>query len=113
MGDAPEVAPLDPWFRTRSPERAIQRCAASFYPHRLELVGRAHSFGLIERVSCVGPITLGDIIYETDVRVDFDEVRASYHVCVPLRGWVQSRHRGQELTSTPALGSIYRPDAEI
>jgi AraC-like DNA-binding protein len=113
MGDAPEVAPLDPWFRTRSPERAIQRCAASFYPHRLELVGRAHSFGLIERVSCVGPITLGDIIYETDVRVDFDEVRASYHVCVPLKGSLESRHRGQELTLTPTLGSIYRPDAEI
>jgi AraC-like DNA-binding protein len=42
-----------------------------------------------------------------------DESRPSYHVCVPLRGWIQARHRGQELTSTPALGSILRPDAGI
>jgi AraC-like DNA-binding protein len=113
MGDAPQVVPPDPWFRTRSPERAIQHCAVSFYPHRLKLVGQAHSFGLAERLTRVGPITLGDITFETDVRIDFDEARASYHVCVPLRGSVQTRHRGEELTSTPALGSIYRPDAEI
>jgi hypothetical protein len=77
------------------------------------MLGRAHSFGLLTRVTRVGPITLGDIIHETDVRMYFDESRPSYHVCVPLRGWIQARHRGQELTSTPALGSIYRPDAGI
>jgi AraC-like DNA-binding protein len=32
---------------------------------------------------------------------------------VPLEGWFESRHRGQQLTSTPALGAIYRPDAPI
>jgi AraC-like DNA-binding protein len=107
------VAPLSTLFRTRSPEQAIQRCSVSFYPHRLGLLGRAHNFELIERVTRVGPITLGDIILETDVRIIFDESRPSYHVCVPLRGWVQTRHRGQELTSTTALGSIYRPDEQI
>jgi AraC-like DNA-binding protein len=61
----------------------------------------------------VGPITVGDITYETDVRIDFDEARASYHVCVPLKGWLESRHRGQQLTSTLAVASVYRPDAEI
>jgi AraC-like DNA-binding protein len=112
-GGISQVAQPNSWFRTRSPERAIERCAVSFYPHRLELLGRAHSFGLLERVTCVGPITLGDITYETDVRMYLDESRPSYHVCVPLRGWIQARHRGQELTSTPALGSILRPDAGI
>jgi AraC-like DNA-binding protein len=112
-GDVSQVEPLNPWFRTRSPERASQRCAVSFYPHRLEMLGRAHSFGLLTRVTRMGPITLGDIIHETDVRMYFDESRPSYHVCVPLSGWIQARHRGQELTSTPALGSIYRPDAGI
>jgi AraC-like DNA-binding protein len=112
-GDVSRAAQPNSWFRTRSPERAIQRCSVSFYPHRLELLGRAHNFGLHERVTRVGPITLGDIILETDVRIIFDESRPCYHVCVPLRGWVQTRHRGQELTSTPALGSIYRPDEQI
>jgi AraC-like DNA-binding protein len=111
--DVSRVAQPNSWFRTRSPERASQHCAMSFYPHRLELLGRAHNFGLHERVTRVGPITLGDVTYETDVRMYFDESRPCYHVCVPLRGWIQARYRGKELTSTPTLGSILRPDEQI
>jgi AraC-like DNA-binding protein len=113
MGDSLQVAPSDPWFRTTSPEEAIQLCETAYYPHRLELLGPSNSFGLTQRVTCVGPITVGDITYETDVALAFDETRASYLVCVPLNGWLESRHRGQQLTATPTLASIYRPDAEI
>jgi len=113
MGEALQVAPSDPWFRTRSPERAIHRCETAFYPHRLRLLGRSDGFGLSQRVTRVGPITVGDITYETDVGLGFDETRADYHVCVPLKGWLESRHRGQQLTSTPALASVYRPDGEM
>jgi AraC-like DNA-binding protein len=113
MGDAPRVAPSDPWFRTRSPKEAVHVCAAPFYPHRLALLGPSHSFGMSQRVTRAGPITIGEFIYDTDVRIDFDEPRASYHVCVPLNGRVESRYRGQLLTSTPALAAIYRPDARV
>jgi AraC-like DNA-binding protein len=112
MGDGAPAA-LGPWFRTRSPEEAIHLCALSFYPHRLALLGPSHSFGMSQRVTRVGPITLGDNTYESDVALRFDGGRASYHVCVPLRGRLESRHRGRYLMSTPTLGSIYRPDSEI
>lgn len=56
---------------------------------------------------------MGDITYQTDVALRFEETRASYHICVPLNGWLQSCHRGQHLTSSPVMGSIYRPDAEM
>jgi AraC-like DNA-binding protein len=112
MGDAAPAA-LGPWFRTRSPEEAIHLCAASFYPHRLALLGPSHSFGMSQRVTRVGPITIADVTYDTDVSLGVDETRASYHVCVPLKGWLQSRHRGEELTATPGLAPIYRPDAEM
>jgi AraC-like DNA-binding protein len=113
MGDAAQLAPLGPWFRTRSPEEAIHLCATSFYPHRLALLGPSHSFGLSQRVTRVGPITIADVTYDTDVSLGVDGGRASYHVCVPLRGWLESRHRGRQLMSTPTLGSIYRPDSEV
>ena len=113
MSEALQVAPSDPWFRTRSPEQAIHSRTIAFYPHRLTVLGPSNSFGLAERITRVGPITMGDTTYETDVALDFEQTRASYHVCLPLRGWLQSRHRGQQLTSTTALGSIYRPDAGI
>ncbi|HZA08976.1 AraC family transcriptional regulator [Mycobacterium sp.] len=113
MGEGAPIAQSDQWFRTRSPEQAIHLRETAFYPHRLRLLGPSNSFGFSQRVSRVGPITLGDTTYETDVALDFDDTRASYHVCVPLKGWLKSRHRGQQLTSTPALATIYRPDAEI
>jgi AraC-like DNA-binding protein len=113
MADAPQVAPSDPWFRTRSPEQAIHLRKTAFYPHRLTLLGPSKNFGFSQRVTRIGPITVGDVTYETDVALAFDDSRTSYHVCVPLKGWLESRHRGQQLTSTPALASVYRPDAEI
>jgi AraC-like DNA-binding protein len=112
MGDTASAV-LGPWFRTRSPEEAIYLCGASFYPHRLALLGPSHSFGMSQRVTRLGPITIGDVTYDTDVSLGVDDTRASYHVCVPLKGSLRSRHRGEELTATPALAAIYRPDAEL
>jgi AraC-like DNA-binding protein len=113
MADPPEDAVSDPWFQTTSPEKAIHLCSTAFYPHRLTLLGQSNGFALSQRVTQVGPVTVGDVTYQTDIALGFQETRASYHVCVPLRGWLESRHRGQHLTSSPAMGSIYRPDAEM
>jgi hypothetical protein len=44
--------------------------------------------------------------------VGFEDMRGSYQVVVPLKGSLASLHRGQQLTSTPGLGSIYGPDAQ-
>jgi AraC-like DNA-binding protein len=110
MCEATQVAQSDPWLHTTSPEKAIYLCKTAFYPHRLTLIGRSDNFGLTQRVTRVGPITIGDITYATDVALGFDETRASYHVHVPIEGWLESRHRGLQLTSTPALAAIFRPD---
>jgi AraC-like DNA-binding protein len=112
-GNAIPAAHPDSWFRTRSPEQAIHLCQATYYPHRLRLLGPSKSFGLTQRVTTGGPMTVGEVTYETDVALGFDEIRASYHVCVPLEGRLEARHRGQHVTSTPTLASVYRPDAEI
>ena len=104
--DAPE-GPSDRWFRTRSPEQAMDVRGAAFYPHRLRLLGSSNNFALKQRVSHIGPITVGDTVYETDVAVEFDDDRAHYHVLIPLNGCLESRYRGQPLTSTPTLASIY------
>jgi hypothetical protein len=82
--DGCQVAQSDPWFRTESPERAIHLCETAYYPHRLRLLGPSSGFGLTQRATNVGPITVGDITYRTDVGISFDETRTSYHVCVPL-----------------------------
>jgi hypothetical protein len=112
-GPATRATQPDSWFRTTSPDVAIHIAETSFYPHRLRLLGHSNSFGLTGCVTCVGPITVADITYKTDVALDFDETRASYTVHVPMEGWLESRHRGQQLTSTPMLASLYLPDGDI
>jgi hypothetical protein len=67
MADPTEDAVLDPWFRTTSPEEAIHLCSTAFYPHRLRLLGQSTGFGLSQRVTQLGPVTVGDITYQTDV----------------------------------------------
>jgi len=112
-GVATRATQPDSWFRTTSPDVAIHIGETSFYSHRLRLLGHSNSFGLTGCLTCVGPITVGDITYETDVALDFGEPRASYTVHVPMEGWLESRHRGQQLTSTPDLASLYLPDDDI
>jgi len=110
---ARQAPPSDPWFRTRSPEEAIHLCEAAFYPHRLSVLGPSNSFGLTQRVTGVGPITVGDITYDTDVATQFrrDASRLP-RLCSPQR-LARVAASGQQLTSTPALAAIYRPDAEM
>jgi AraC-like DNA-binding protein len=110
--DATRPAQSDSRLRTTSPEQAIHMCKTAFYPHRLKLVGPSKNFGFSQRVTRIGPITLADVTYETDVALSFDQPRASYHVNVPLAGWFESRHRGQEITVTPEAASVFRPDGE-
>ena len=112
-GDAAPLAAPDRWIRTTSPEESIHLCKTSFYPHQLKLLGPSRNFGLVHRVTRVGPITVGDITYRTDVALGFDDALGSYHINVPLNGWLESRHRGVQMSPSPAMASIYRPDGEI
>jgi AraC-like DNA-binding protein len=112
IGDTNRPAQSDSRLRTTSPEQAIHLCETAFYPHRLKLVGPSKNFGFTQLVTRIGPITLADVTYETDVALSFDQPRASYHVNIPLNGWLESRHRGQEITVTPQAASVFRPDGE-
>jgi AraC-like DNA-binding protein len=100
-------------FRTRSPEQAMHLCETAFHPHKLRLLGASSEFGYVQRRTQAGPITLADLTYDTDVSLGFGEGRDSYYVHIPLSGHLESRYSGQELISTPALASIYGPDADM
>jgi AraC-like DNA-binding protein len=101
------------WFRTRSPEQAMHLCETAFHPHKLRLLGASSEFGFAQHRTQAGPITLADLSYDTDVSLSFGAGRDSYYIHIPLRGYLESRYSGQELTSTPTLASVYGPDADM
>jgi AraC-like DNA-binding protein len=87
-------------------------CKTAFYPHQLRLLGPTNRFGFTHRVTRAGPLTVAEVTYETDVRLNFDQPRASYHINIPLKGWFESHHRGVEITATPETASVFRPEGE-
>ncbi len=109
----PMSATADNWFRTRSPEQAIHLCESAFHPHELALLGPADGFGFSQRLIHAGPITLANLIYDTDVSLRFSEGRDSYYVHVPVDGRLESQYLGQRWLSTPATATIYGPEAEM
>ena len=110
IDEAPTEAQGDPWFRTRSPEQAIHLCETAYYPHRLRLLGPSRSFGFTQRVTQVGPITMGDITYETDVALGFDQNRSSYQVLVPLTAAISAR-TPTIADSDPSASSTHSPES--
>jgi AraC-like DNA-binding protein len=99
------------WTRTTSVEQAVRLCGNSYYPHSLTLMGTSKKFSLTQRVTQIGPITIGDIAYGTDVGLDFAEL-GSYHVALPIAGCLEGRHRGTPVTATPDLAAVFRPEGE-
>jgi AraC-like DNA-binding protein len=100
-------------FRTCSPEQAIHFCQAASWPHKLTLLGPSKDFGFTQRPTRAGPITLAELMYDTDVSLHFVEERDSYYIHVPIKGLLESRHRGREVISTPVMASVYRPHTDM
>jgi AraC-like DNA-binding protein len=109
-------AAAEEWLHTTSPEEAVHHSETAFYPMRLTLLGPSRGFARSQRLTRVGPVTVGDVVYASDVRLDYDisdEPRRDYHVTIPLFGRLDSRHFGRELTATVSSASIFRPDGHV
>jgi hypothetical protein len=62
------------WQHRNSVDEVVRLCETAFYAHDLDLLSPAEPFGVRYRIDRVGPLTLGDITYTTDVRLDFGEL---------------------------------------
>lgn len=94
------------------PADLAQKCNSAFYPARFDILGERRS-GAVHRFNRIGPITMGDITYGQDVRLELDELGSSYHVNLPVAGRLESRHRGVEVVATRERAAVYRPDGEV
>jgi AraC-like DNA-binding protein len=83
-----------------------------FYPQSFAVLGRGTSVSMVVRAAQIGPIFLGELSYDRDVRIDCGELVTSYHVNLPLSGRLATRHRGVESVATPQRAAIYGPEGE-
>jgi AraC-like DNA-binding protein len=90
----------------------VRLCDTAFYAHDLELLRPGAPFDVRYRINRIGSITLGDIVYGADVRLDFHELATGYQVNIPMHGVVESRHRGRNLPAAPNVAGVYQPEGE-
>jgi AraC-like DNA-binding protein len=108
--DAPIVARL----QTTDMDEAGAFCRTLFYrPLHMTPVGDASGFRFDGEVVRLGPVTVGEISYGTDVHVTIGDLESAYHVLAPVTGSLESRHRGTFVVADPTRAAVYRPIGDI
>jgi AraC-like DNA-binding protein len=101
-------------LRTSDVDEARAFCRKMFYgPLQVTPVGDASNFSFAGDVVMIGPVTVGQISYGSDIRVNIADLETSYHVLAPLTGTLRSRHRGTAVLADPTRAAVYRPVGDI
>jgi AraC-like DNA-binding protein len=101
------------WARTSSLNRARELAGSALYSDQtLRPLDEPEGFSMEQRVVSMGPVSLIDTTFGTDMRIDCGGPRDTYHVNLPLTGHVRSEHRGQRVIAVPGRAALYRPDGK-
>ena len=94
------------------PRHAEIESSRTYYPLKLDVLGRRPAFRLSMGTVQIGPVTVGDLSFGTDVRLDCGDLSTAYHVNVPLTGALESEHRGETVIATPTRAAVYEPEGD-
>jgi AraC-like DNA-binding protein len=109
MGDRSDTAGEPRSFQVSDVDAARAVCAEFFYDVRLEpLDPTAVGFGFAVDVARLGPVTVGDLRFCSDISISVGDLEA-YQVSLPLDGRLESEHRGSRLIATPQRAAVYQP----
>jgi AraC-like DNA-binding protein len=101
------------WMHAETLNDAETLCGMTLYPEQeMTILGDPDSFSLNQRVGTLGPLTVGEIAFGTDVRLDCGELHDSYHVNIPISGHIESEHRGVHATADSDFATVYQPDVQ-
>jgi AraC-like DNA-binding protein len=110
----PGDSPVHVALRTSDVDEAREFCRKMYYgPLRVNPVGDRSGFAFSGDVVMLGPITVGEISYGTDVQLNIADLETSYHVLAPITGTLRSRHRGTVVHADPTRAAVYRPVGDI
>jgi AraC-like DNA-binding protein len=106
--------PVRAALKTADIDEARAFCRQMFYgPLHVRPVGDSAGFSFYGDVVRLGPITIGEISYGTEILMRTADLETAYHILVPSTGTVQSRHRGRAVTADPTRASVFQPVGDI
>ena len=97
-------------LRTRDPVEASMLAARVYHEHRLTILGDRHAFSMTLDAASLGPITLGWLLYDTEIRVDAEPHADAYQVNLVSAGQVRAYCGSQQFVATSSTGMIFGPD---
>ena len=97
-------------LRSRDPIEASAVASRLYHEHRLTILGDHRAFAMSLDAASLGPITLGWLSYDTEVRVDAEPLIDAYQVNLVSAGQTRAYCGSQQIIATSKTGMVFRPD---
>ena len=97
-------------LRSRDPLEASTLAARVYHEHRLTILGDRRAFAMTLDAASLGPITLGWLLYDTEIRVDFEPHPDAYQINLISAGQMRAYCGSDQIVATSNTGMIFGPD---
>ena len=106
--------PLRESLRTTDLDEAGRFCRRLFYDSiRVRPLGTDRTIDFVADGMRLGPITVGEVRYGSDVYVTSTDLQTAYHVLVPITGAVQSRQLGHVVAADASCAVVLQPVGDV
>jgi AraC-like DNA-binding protein len=75
----------------------------------IETVPQADIWVSTYRSADLGPINIGEVVFQHELRLECDDVGTGFYVQLPIAGRFESRHRGVDMMVNRMSSAVYRP----
>jgi AraC-like DNA-binding protein len=103
-------APHDVSVRSRDPVEASAAVARVYHEHHLTILGDDCAFTMSLDATSLGPITLGWLSFDTEIRVDAEPHADAYQVNLVSAGQTRAYCGSDQMIATSTRGMIFGPD---
>jgi AraC-like DNA-binding protein len=100
----PEVS-----VRSGDPDEACEVGTRVYHSHRVTVLGDASRFAMTLDAAALGPLTLGWLTYDTEVRIESAH-DGHYQVNVPTAGALVATSAGRDAVAGPGSAVVHVPD---
>jgi AraC-like DNA-binding protein len=97
-------------LRSRDPVEASALAARVYNEHRLTVVGDRRAFAMTLDAASLGPITLGWLLYDTEIRVDAEPHPDAYRINLISAGQMRAYYGSHQIIATSSTGMIFGPE---
>jgi AraC-like DNA-binding protein len=97
-------------LRSHDPVEASAVAGRVYHEHRLTILGDPRAFAMSLDAASLGPITLGWLSYDTEIRVDAEPDVDAYQVNLVSAGQTRAYCGSDRIVATSKTGMVFRPD---